>query len=312
MPIIRYHAVTPRATYCTRKIAVTPERFDQHLAFLAANYRVISIDDVVRSIATNSPFPPRAVCITFDDGYLDNYEYAFPLLKKYGMAATFYVVAGPVVRGERFWIGWLHDAVAHASDLAPLRQAFGIAERYIEGATTSRELLIDQIIAIVNRGDRETRTAVLADVEVALGGQRSIAPEFMMRPEHLREMARSGMTIGSHSLSHPILASLSEREARDEMRLSKNLLEEALDAPVEHLAYPNGPGISRHFTADTMRIASQIGYRSASSSTRGVVRLTSHPFALERQGVSQLLDRPGFAFKLEEHRFRFLLDTREH
>jgi peptidoglycan/xylan/chitin deacetylase (PgdA/CDA1 family) len=78
-----------------RDLSVSPEQFEQHLAFLKAEgYQTITLDDLIYYLAQGKPFPAggKPILITFDDGYVDNYRNAFPLLKKYGFAGAFFVV----------------------------------------------------------------------------------------------------------------------------------------------------------------------------------------------------------------------------
>ena len=114
------------------------------------------------------------------------------------------------------------------------------------------------------------------------------------------------MTIGSHTATHPILTSLDETAALAELKDSKAELEAITNCPVSHLAYPNGPGVV-NWSNVVANLARSAGYRSACTSIRGMARADTDPFLLPRQNVNDDM-RPGaFAFKLEEHRFPWLL-----
>jgi peptidoglycan/xylan/chitin deacetylase (PgdA/CDA1 family) len=90
--------------------------------------------------------------------------------------------------------------------------------------------------------------------------------EFMMRPEHLRDLARAGMTIGSHMVSRPILSEIDEGEVFSELIRSGGDLEAVTGKPVRHIAYPNGPGVPFNFNDTVQRLTREAGYRSASPS----------------------------------------------
>lgn len=97
VPILMYHKVNPDPRTGGLGLRVPPDKFDRQMAYLARNgFHTVSLTDVVAHFQEGKPLPPRPVVITFDDGYLDNYTYAFPILKKYNFTATIFVVAGTV------------------------------------------------------------------------------------------------------------------------------------------------------------------------------------------------------------------------
>src|SRR5262252_11043277 len=87
--ILRYHSVSTFADgthFCLDPgLAVTPEHFDRQCEYLKAHYTVVSLDEMVTRITAGQPLPSKAVALTFDDGYLDNYTRAFPILKRHGL-----------------------------------------------------------------------------------------------------------------------------------------------------------------------------------------------------------------------------------
>ncbi|HWB50446.1 MAG TPA: polysaccharide deacetylase family protein [Stellaceae bacterium] len=97
LPILVYHHVVPG--HGSALLHVTPEGFEQQLKYLQSNgYRSISFDDLADGLEHGAPLPARPVILSFDDGWQNQYQHAFPLLRQYGFAATFYVVTGYVDR----------------------------------------------------------------------------------------------------------------------------------------------------------------------------------------------------------------------
>lgn len=314
LPVLHYHSVSSHGLYRTPSIAVSPALFERQMAFVAAHYRVISLDDVVDCIERRRPFPPRAVAITFDDGYLDNYTMALPILLRHGLTATFFVTAGPVVRGERFWVSWLRTAVLSASDLSGLAAAELIPPALSIRARADREPIVDAITGRMNRAGLAERHDLLEQAAQALriDDIPAAGAEELVRPEHVRALARAGMTIGSHTVSHPNLPTLTATEAFGELVESKRLLEGLTGEPVRHLAYPGGPESRRpDFTRATMELARRAGYRSASTSLRQPVALGSDVFALGRYDVHERMGFSGFVFRLEQPRLGWLTARRE-
>jgi peptidoglycan/xylan/chitin deacetylase (PgdA/CDA1 family) len=103
IPVLMYHKVNSDPRTGGPGIRVTPARFERQMRYLANNgYHTVSLTDLVAFIEKNEALPPRPVVITFDDGYLDNYRHAFPVLKKYGFTATIFVVANYVGKTNGF------------------------------------------------------------------------------------------------------------------------------------------------------------------------------------------------------------------
>jgi peptidoglycan/xylan/chitin deacetylase (PgdA/CDA1 family) len=311
MPLIRYHSVSRSPDYCPRSISVSPELFDREIAYLAAHYNVIRHEEVVACLEEGRAFPERAVSISFDDGYRDNVMAALPILNRHGVSAMFYVAAGPVVERQRFWVGWLQRAVFATPEPQAMARAFDIPLAAIHRAgAIDRQSLVDIISRLINSGSLSVREDVLRRVEGCLAPDTAIPDgvDFMMDVDDLRALAEAGMGIGSHTITHAVLTGLPEDEALHELAASRAMLEAALGQPVQHLAYPNGPG-DTNFDAITMRLAAQAGYRSAVTSVRGAATLDAELRALPRQGINYKLDFAAFAFKVEEHRFSALLNT---
>lgn len=109
-PIIMYHSVNPQALPENR-LAVKSETFERQMNFLKRNrYNVLSLEKLVDLIRDKKKLPPRTIAITFDDGYIDNYTYAFAILKKYNLPATIFIIVNEVDRrnqlGLRDRLNW--------------------------------------------------------------------------------------------------------------------------------------------------------------------------------------------------------------
>ncbi len=105
-----YHYIStppPRADQYRLDLSVSPERFESHLRYLREQgYTSISLRDLVYHLAQGTPLPPKPIVLTFDDGYADNYTNAFPLLRKYGFRATFFVITDFVTEGRAEYMTW--------------------------------------------------------------------------------------------------------------------------------------------------------------------------------------------------------------
>jgi peptidoglycan/xylan/chitin deacetylase (PgdA/CDA1 family) len=299
--ILRYHSVSEEGSYRSPTIAVSPAEFERQMAYLAKHYNVLPLGDLISSTLCDN-MPRNGVAITFDDGYLDNVEFALPILLRYHLPATFFVTSDAVLGHGAFWVGWLHQNIV----TTPVSLLQPIVESIV--GSPVRALTADAAFA-----------AIAHRIDAASGAERRLlfetlerlfpnAPKlgepsrFMMTPRDLRRLRDAGMGIGAHTATHRVLAGAPEAEAVDEVVRSKHDLEDVLGEPVVHFAYPNGH-VDENVDADAARIVAAAGFRSASTSRRGVVTRDSALHALPRQGVNARLRFSGFAYKLEEQRF---------
>lgn len=101
LPIAMYHSVTPQAKDKNR-LQVSLKNFQRQMEFLKRNnYNVLRLEELVNLIGEKKKVPPRSIVLTFDDGYKDNYQYAFPVLKKYNLPATIFIIVNEIGRPDR-------------------------------------------------------------------------------------------------------------------------------------------------------------------------------------------------------------------
>lgn len=103
VPVVMYHSIDYNDKIT--KLSVSPESFERQMRFLKENnYNVVNLNKVVSYIKKKEKIPPKTLAITFDDGFYNNYQYAFPVLKKYGIPATIFVIVDKI--GSPGWLGW--------------------------------------------------------------------------------------------------------------------------------------------------------------------------------------------------------------
>jgi peptidoglycan/xylan/chitin deacetylase (PgdA/CDA1 family) len=128
VPILMYHyiSVPPADADIYRKdLSVTPERFEGHLQYLlSAGYHVVTLDDLLYALTQGRPLPEKPVILTFDDGYEDNYQNAFPLLQKYGVSGHFFIISDFVNAGRPGYMSW-----QQIEEMAAVGQHFGSHSR---------------------------------------------------------------------------------------------------------------------------------------------------------------------------------------
>lgn len=272
LSILIYHQVLAEPDPM-RPSEPTAEVFDWQMRLLRDYFTPLSLDQALVHL-NNSTLPANAVCVTFDDGYLNNLTVAQPILAKYGIPATVYIATG-FSCGLNMW----NDRLINLFSALNMQQ--------LE--------LDDEVVPLADFADRRrkaqqwlTKLKYLPVAErltkIEQFYQQNNATEqaqLMMNPQQIKHLARCGVTIGAHTVNHPILKVLLPEQQQHEISHSKQQLESWLDKPVVHFAYPNG-GFGRDFDETAIAIVQQAGFTSAVATDWGVSNSQSSLFKLQR------------------------------
>lgn len=263
--------------------------FRWQMKLLADGFNVMPLGAALDALAARR-MPPRAVAITFDDGYRSVHDLALPVLREFGLPATVFVTTGFIGEGN-MWNDRILEAVrrmpAGRLDLAPHG-----AGSYEIGDTRQRRAAIAQLTAAAKYLPPQQRSDLTLELERRAGGRP--APGLMLDAGMIRALARSNVEIGGHTVSHPILTSLDDAAARHEIAACKRELEEVSGAPVRFFAYPNGkPGID--FDERHAAMARAAGYAAAFTTEVGAAGADDDRYRLPR---SRPWDRSPFFFNL--------------
>jgi peptidoglycan/xylan/chitin deacetylase (PgdA/CDA1 family) len=256
---------------------MTAEAFDRHCGVLRRWFNVLPLVEGWRR-AREGALPPRAVSITFDDGYADNAELALPTLKRHGLTGTFFVATG-YLNGGRMWNDTIIETLREAPVPLDLRDLGGAFLAAADGHARARAVN-DTIRAWKHLppGERERRVD-----ELVRRAKLSPPDDLMMTNEQVKELASAGMDIGAHTVTHPILRKIDDAEAAREMSRSRATLEELTGAPVRTFAYPNGR-LGDDYDERHAAIARDAGFELAVSTNHGTARADSDGFQLPRFG----------------------------
>lgn len=262
--------------------AVTPATFASHLQILRSNYRVQSVDDLVRTLH-DGRLEDGTVVVTFDDGYADVMLEAAPISAEHQVPLHLFVAVQPVVDGTRFWWDRLAAAVLTGDGNRPVRlgelelelddgkrrtEAYRVLHARLKSLPTDeRTRQLDQVLAQVAGGDAADFGRPLTAAELSTLG------------------TTPGVGIGAHTLSHPMLAALSPADQRRELAESRIALTDLIGRDVDTVAYPFGKGAD--IDADTRRLAAEVGYIGGFTTIAEIVRPKNDPLALPRLTVHE-------------------------
>jgi peptidoglycan/xylan/chitin deacetylase (PgdA/CDA1 family) len=244
------------------------KRFDQALRWIGDQFRVLPPLAACEHLAAGT-LPSRAAMISFDDGYRDNHDVALPLLKRHRMTAAFFIATGYLGdgvqfndrltealrthRGETFDAGWLGLGRLPTGHLqATLQSLHRLREAVKYLPPAQRNQALERI-----------------ESACALPASRTARDRVMMTPEEVQALAANGMEIGGHTVMHPILKSVDDDTAFEEIRAGRAALSALLASPPLLFAYPNGK-LGTDFEPRHAEMARRAGFSFAFSTHRGV------------------------------------------
>ncbi len=256
--------------------AADARRFDEQMSWISALLNIIPLPEAIGMLREDR-LPDRAACITFDDGYADNVDAALPILLRHGLSATFFVASG-FLDGGRMWNDTIIEAFRRAPGTVADLEHLGLGRRVID-TPASRRAAIDEVIDKLKYAAPVTRQEQVDALARTIG--ETLPDDMMMRSDQVRALHAAGMTIGAHTVTHPILMQIDPREALAEIRGGREALQSILDAPVRLFAYPNGkPGTD--YGPAHVAMVRELGFLAAMSTRRGAADTSSDLHQLPR------------------------------
>lgn len=250
--------------------------FCKRLQWITSWFSVLPLDVAISKLRSSS-LPSRAAAITFDDGYADNFDVALPILKKFGIPATFFIATG-FLDGGRMWNDNIIETVRRSSSRNLNLSELGLGE-FSLSSMDERVLAINRLISKIKYLPMEDRLRITN--EIADVSNVKLPNDLMMTSSQILGLRDAGMQIGAHTVNHPILANIGLENARKEISMSKAYLENLIGDRVSLFAYPNGkPSID--YEVEHSHIVRDLGFDAAFSTVRGVVNSKSDYFQLPR------------------------------
>ncbi|PSL44943.1 polysaccharide deacetylase [Chitinophaga niastensis] len=287
--ILLYHRVT-ELSQDPQQLSVSPAHFNDQLAHLKSDYNVLDADQFLYHVQHKKAFPERAVFVTFDDGYADNYHEAMPLLVKHEVPALFYITTSKIDTSYELWWDDL-ERILLTDGTLPATLQINIDGRLWEYATGTLTAIRETYYAL----QTILRFCKPAVIEAAMqqlydwSGKSAMgrASHRLMTWDEVRDIGQSPFaTIGCHTHRHPAVGMLTYEEQLAEIGASKEILEAILAAPQVHFSYPFGGrkflGSKRYYNADSIRACKALGLQLVCANYHGQVHSWSNPFALPR------------------------------
>jgi peptidoglycan/xylan/chitin deacetylase (PgdA/CDA1 family) len=289
--ILMYHRVIPRSERdpsVQAGMVVEPDTLDLHLRTLRAHFEIVPLSDLVTPSHGGSRRKPRCV-LTFDDGWYDFYRHAYPVLAKHEAPAAVFLPTDFVGTERWFWtdrLGLLLSRLADPRDGAGDASPSGdpLVEALV-GASGTQAARLEKAITLLKPHGLERIECVLAELDSRADGAKAPVGRAFLTWVEVREMAASGLvSFGSHTAGHPLLTTLTEEQARHELRKSmRDLIAQQVASPgFVAFSYPNGD-----YSPRLGEMVREAGYHLAVVTRHGWHGAGADPYAMPRIAVHQ-------------------------
>ncbi len=278
--------------------AIPVETFARQMEYLASNYHVCSLEEIVQRLKARD-VPEKAFVVTFDDGYRDNYANAFPILKRFSIPATVFLATDSIGTGKVLWHERVFSAFRETQELTLSGYHPEVGVRPL-GTLADKLRAQWSVICLLRRVDEVTREQLIQRLVARLKVEdRRDDHTLMLDWQEVRTMYRHGISFGAHTASHPILSRLPLARVREEIRKSTDTIESHLGRPPKTFAYPNG--LRDDFNEPVKLALQEAGYQCAVTSMFGTNGPDQDLFEL-RRGQPWEDHLPTFAVKLSWYR----------
>jgi len=261
--VLNYHRIgTPSETAGDPNLySATPGGLEDQVTWIKRHFHISTLDEAIAFVDGKTTFRKAGILFTFDDGYKDNYDHAFPILKKHNVQGTFFICTSYLGSSQLPWwdqIAFMLKKSHHAQIVLNYPESLSLD---LGGA---RLQALNRLLEIYKTRPNLDKDLFLREIASATGtGDERPGERIFIDKAELKEMSENGMAVGSHTHSHPLLSHLSPERQLEEVSISKRMLEQDLGIDIQSLAYPVGAPDS--FNEHTQEALRKAGYRIAFS-----------------------------------------------
>ena len=281
--IFIYHRVS-NLKFDPQQLAVKPENFYDQINHLSKYYNLIEIEEFFDLIKKGKGFPQKTAILTFDDGYADNFLEAIPILESLNKQAIFYISTGVLDSCTEMWWDQLENIFFLNNNL-PERleiEIKGTIYNYTMKNEGEIKLVYNQIHRHLKYSSLDKRNKIINSLfdwsNVKREGSES---HRFLSFDELRNMAKSkSAIIGAHTDTHSPLATLSYAEQYEDIRKSKDILENIIGKKVNHFSYPYG--LKKDYNQNSIQICKQLGFKMVCANYYSQVHKWTNRYELPR------------------------------
>jgi len=299
--ILAYHRILDTGSekpfqFDRNLISASVDQFDQQIRYLSKHYQPITFGDLIETINGDKRLPRYPVIVSFDDGFEDNYRNAFPILKKYSVPATIFLATDYIGQPKTFWFDRVVYNLRGAENLDLSRFDGPVIKNF----SAECEENIASVLRFLKKIPESQRLEILDLIESAFGDdypEQGFPESRPMSWDQVREMTNAGIEFGSHTVSHPILSKIDDRQLESELVDSRRMIEEQTHQSCQVIAYPVGG--HDEYDQRTRKVAKKAGYLLGASYRTGTnIVGDMEMYDIRRLHVETYIDHPRFVAML--------------
>lgn len=290
--VLTYHRILPfnirYRSFSHQAIMVDPANFDMHLHTIKEYFELTDTSALAYGVDKRKHGSDPQCLITFDDGWRDNYDYAYPILKKHDCSAIIFVPLNYVSTEQTFWqerMGYLiwNICEKNTKESIEIIQKYGIEDIVLKNKDTKHAEIMNYVRSLKTKSYKEIE-GMINELLAILSHSDGSAVDMHMTWDQLKELSDNGIEIGSHACSHKILTKLTDDEVVEELNRSKRNIEDNLETEVISIAYPNGD-----YNGEIGEMANKVGYKCGFGTEYGYIDKDTDIYNLKRININDVV-----------------------
>ena len=284
--ILCYHGVTNTVSKGIENFSgkhIIKKIFTKQILYLKKNCFIISVDEAINCIKNKIPFKKNSVSITFDDGFENNFTIALPILRKYGIPATFYICPMNIEKKKIFWVDKIEGCINYSTK-SKIELFLDKYRTFFLKSNKSKIKVVNFIKSFCKKTSNKKKNSVIKQLvnQTAVRPDQSSSKNYRIASWSLiRQITKSKLfTIGGHSLEHTILTKISIKEADKDIKTTINLIKKRTNYRIKHFSYPEGQ--HEHYNKFIIKNLKNNGIISCPTAISGKNSLNTNPFHLKR------------------------------
>ena len=268
------------------EMVVKKETFESQIKYLSQHYNIISLEEFQCHAFNNAPLKPNSVILTFDDGFIDNYTYAYPILKKYGCHATFFPIGNSLNDKGEVWLHWFYFLLDNISTDRISIELDG--DKIIDSQMNSESdklSIIKHMKFFLEKSSDTEKYKVAKELGKYLPANLKHYKDNYLSVDEIQELSANGFSFGGHTMSHPKMANLSFERKKTEIEQTKSLLSSIINCRLCAFSYPHGQ--KTDFDQQDKQLLKDNGFTCALTTVEGLNDKDTDIFELKRIEVGE-------------------------
>ena len=288
-----YHRVLTNSeaerSFSNSGIVVSDDSFKTHIQYLKNNFNLLNLDDVVDHVESRTQFDNLSCLITFDDGWKDNFNNALPILKAYNAPALVFLPTYYISSNNLFWQECLSNIICslcrNRKNIPDILTKHGLDGLVIKSPEEIKAGINNYLSSLKSLSNKKI-DAILDEFQMYFEERNLSIPtntvDKYITWEQASEMAENNVQFGSHAISHRLLTKLENSDLNNELKQSKEIINEKLNISISSIAYPNG-----NFSDPVLASVKRNGYKIGFTTIDGYFDVEENPYKIKRINMHQ-------------------------